>query len=225
MKKVAVLIDLSFFLARYGALRQQESLLPTAAEIAKEIRDVAMGHLNRQRDELYRIFVYDCRPLGKKTHHPVTKQCVDFARTGTFAFRTSLLAELAHSRNVAVRLGELADRRRWRIRAETTRRLLNGSMPLSGLQENDVTYDVEQKGVDVKMALDVAALAYKRLVDRIILVTGDSDFVPAAKLARREGIDVVLDPLWANVTPSLGEHIDGLHNSWVRKAQATSSSA
>jgi len=184
-----------------------------------------MKHINRQRDELYRILVYDCRPLGKKAHHPLTKQCVDFARTDTFAFRTALLAELARSPKVAVRLGELADRQRWRIRAETTRRLLNGTMQLSDLQENDLAYDVEQKGVDVKIALDVATLAFKRLVDRVVLITGDSDFVPAAKLARREGIDVVLDPLWATIAPSLVEHVDGLRNAWPRRTRSISSSA
>ncbi len=34
--------------------------------------------------------------------------------------------------------------------------------------------------------------------------------VPAAKLARREGLDVILDPLWGTLSPSLHEHIDGL---------------
>ena len=54
------------------------------------------------------------------------------------------------------------------------------------------------------------------LAERIVLVSGDSDFVPAAKLARREGIDFILDPLWAHITPSLNEHIDGLDSSWPR---------
>lgn len=63
------------------------------------------------------------------------------------------------------------------------------------LTENDLSYDVSQKGADIKFGIDIASLAYKRLVDRIVLITGDSDFVPAAKLARREGLDVVLDPL------------------------------
>ena len=98
-------------------------------------------------------------------------------------------------------------------------------MTLEQLIENDVTYDTEQKGVDVKLALDVATLAYKRLADRIVLVTGDSDFVPAAKLARREGIDVILDSLWAPVLPSLIEHVDGLRTHWPRERAVTSSSA
>jgi hypothetical protein len=39
---------------------------------------------------------------------------------------------------------------------------------------------------------------------------GDADFVPAAKLARREGVDFILDPMWARIPEDLHEHIDGL---------------
>jgi hypothetical protein len=53
--------------------------------------------------------------------------------------------------------------------------------------------------------------------ERIVLITGDSDFVPAAKLARREGLDVVLDPLWNHIAHSLHEHIDGLTCFWVKR--------
>jgi hypothetical protein len=56
-------------------------------------------------------------------------------------------------RKVALRLGELADRKRWLIRAEPAKRLLNGSLQLGELSENDVNYDVQQKGVDIKMSL------------------------------------------------------------------------
>ena len=77
----------------------------------------------------------------------------------------------------------------------------------------DVYYNVIQKGVDIKIGLDIASLAYKKLVSKIILVSGDSDFVPAAKLARREGIDFVLDPMWQPIEENLFEHIDGLHST------------
>lgn len=62
----------------------------------------------------------------------------------------------------------------------------------------------------MKIGLDIASLAYKKQVDQIILISGDSDFVPAAKLARREGIDFILDPLGSPIKPDLTEHIDGL---------------
>ena len=42
------------------------------------------------------------------------------------------------------------------------------------------------------------------------MISGDSDFVPAAKLARREGIDFILDPMKASIRPDLFEHIDGM---------------
>lgn len=71
--------------------------------------------------------------------------------------------------------------------------------------------DLKQKGVDMRIGLDIASLANKKLVDQIVLIAGDSDFVPAAKHARREGIDFILDPMWLTIKPSLQEHIDGIH--------------
>ena len=72
--------------------------------------------------------------------------------------------------------------------------------------------EIRQKGIDMKIGVDIASLALKRFVDTIVLFSGDSDFVPAAKLARREGIDFVLDPMMANVEPQLFEHVDGMNS-------------
>ncbi len=77
-------------------------------------------------------------------------------------------------------------------------------------------FEMQQKSVDMKIGLDIASLAIKENVNKIILISGDGDFIPAAKLARREGIDFVLDPMWNNIDPSLFEHIDGL-KSTIRK--------
>ncbi len=62
----------------------------------------------------------------------------------------------------------------------------------------------------MRIGLDIASMTLKRQVDTIILVTGDSDFVPAAKLARREGVEFLLDPLWQRVSEELTEHVDGV---------------
>ena len=72
--------------------------------------------------------------------------------------------------------------------------------------------NVDQKGVDMKIGIDISSMAYKQQVEKIVLISGDSDFVPAAKLARREGIDFVLDPMGEVVNPDLFEHIDGLRS-------------
>ena len=69
----------------------------------------------------------------------------------------------------------------------------------------------------MRIGLDIASLSYKKQVDQIILIAGDSDFVPAAKLARREGIDFILDPMEATIRDDLFEHIDGLQSCWKKK--------
>lgn len=79
-----------------------------------------------------------------------------------------------------------------------------------------VSLGLRQKGVDMRIGVDITSLTLKRQVDTIILVAGDSDFVPAAKLARREGIQFILDPLWQKVNADLFEHIDGLQSGLKR---------
>ena len=44
----------------------------------------------------------------------------------------------------------------------------------------------------MKIGLDAAWLALKRIVDHVIMVSGDTDVVPALKLARKEGLKVVM---------------------------------
>jgi len=74
----------------------------------------------------------------------------------------------------------------------------------------------------MRIGLDIVSMAFKRQVDQIILIAGDSDFVPAAKLARREGIDFILDPMWATIRTDLHEHIDGLRTVCSRRPPAGS---
>lgn len=72
---------------------------------------------------------------------------------------------------------------------------------------------MRQKGIDMKIGIDIASLALKKQVNQIVLISGDEDFVPASKLARREGIDFILDPLWNHIDARLFEHIDGLNST------------
>ncbi|MFM2057834.1 MAG: hypothetical protein RLY71_2219 [Pseudomonadota bacterium] len=93
------------------------------------------------------------------------------------------------------------------------------------LDEHSVSLGLRQKGVDMRIGVDIASLTLKKQVDTIILVAGDSDFVPAAKLARREGIEFILDPLWQKVNPDLFEHIDGLQSGLKRPGSADEAAA
>lgn len=84
------------------------------------------------------------------------------------------------------------------------------------LDGSSVRLGLRQKGVDMRIGVDIASLTLKKQVDTIVLVAGDSDFVPAAKLARREGMEFILDPLWQKVNADLFEHIDGLQSGLKR---------
>lgn len=84
------------------------------------------------------------------------------------------------------------------------------------LDGTSVALGLRQKGVDMRIGIDIASIALKKQANTMILVSGDSDFVPAAKLARREGIDFILDPLWQRINADLFEHIDGLQSGLSR---------
>jgi uncharacterized LabA/DUF88 family protein len=225
--RVAILIDLGFFLPRYRAVIEQKAdPAHTPKEVADALFATAVRHVQRRQGEgLYRVLVYDCKPLEKKAHNPITNNAIDFKKTDAFRFRVELHRELVCHRKVALRLGELHDGSRWKLTSRATDRLLRKEITTADLTEQDVLYDVTQKGVDIKFGIDIASLAYKHLVERVVLITGDADFVPAAKLARREGIDVVLDPLWNHIPPSLHEHIDGLKSVWPKPGTANADEA
>ena len=68
--------------------------------------------------------------------------------------------------------------------------------------------NIEQKGVDLRIGLDIARLALRDMVDIVVVVTGDSDLIPAFKFARREGVRVYLDHMGHGVKRELKVHTD-----------------
>lgn len=210
---IAILVDGAFFLKRY---RQcfKEGDTHKAKQVADNMYKMCMSHVTEGL--LYRILYYDCKPLDMKMQHPITKKLVKLSETPTAIFRMHFLSELKHKRKVAIRLGNLRNQGGWAITPEKTKELLKNKIKLSELNKEDVIPNVKQKGVDIKIGLDIASLAYKKLVNRIVLISGDSDFVPALKLARREGIDVVLDPMWQKIHDDLFEHVDGLMSTCTK---------
>ena len=217
-KPIAILIDGGFFLKRYKSCYGTYPSDPK--QVSKNMYEMALKHV--ENVSLYRILYYDCPPLENGSTNPISKKYIDFGKSLEAKFRNEFFDELKKLRKVAIRLGYLKSSKTWTISPEKTKDLINRACSIEDIQENDVKYDIKQKGVDIKIGLDIASLAYKRLVDRIILVSGDADFVSAAKLARREGIDFILDPMWNHINPSLNEHIDGLKStcpkpSYMRK--------
>ncbi len=176
-----------------------------------------MRHLSETRDsktiynDLYRIFYYDCPPAAINVFHPYLQKDINLGKTEQYKWMNDFIKEMKKQRKVALRLGKLSDYDlNYNFKFSTTKKLLSRKITVEELEESDFQLNIRQKGVDMKIGVDIASLAYKKQVDQIVLIAGDSDFVPASKLARREGIDFVLDPLGRQVKDDLFEHIDGL---------------
>lgn len=210
MSKTAILIDGGFYRKRtktlWGEHPPQDAADALITYARRHLREYSITH------ELYRIFYYDCPPVEKQMYHPLTKKTVNLAATKNYTWMREFLNHLKEKRKVALRLGVLDDENSvYSLTYDAVKKLCAGTLKIEDLTEDHFKMTLRQKGVDMKIGMDIASLAYKHQVDQIVLIAGDSDFVPAAKLARREGLDFVLDPLDMEISPDkdLFEHIDG----------------
>jgi uncharacterized LabA/DUF88 family protein len=148
-------------------------------------------------EELFRSLYYDRAPYQGHQKLPVS------GLTHTFADSGQWLTDLAKKDLMAVRLGVLKFRGYKLKRTPVT--------GVAALTDEDFKPYFEQKGVDMRIGLDIAAYSALGEVDRIGLVTADTDCVPAMKLARKSGVQVVLFALPGGNTPSeLAQHADYL---------------
>jgi uncharacterized LabA/DUF88 family protein len=206
MVKTAILIDGGWFcriLAKTPPFIGKP--IPTASQIVKNAR------LPLKADEtLFRIFYYDCPPFCSVVKNPVTRKKTNYASSPTYTARKKLLQEIGQHDFVAMRLGELK-MRGWEFNHAFKDAMLSAT-PLASVPAATVYPNFEQKGVDMRIGIDVATLSLKRIVERIILLSGDTDLLPAMKLARREGLQVYMveiDPSFP-LNAQLIEDSDGL---------------
>ena len=130
-----------------------------------------------QDEEILRILYYDCAPFSGKVKLPVSGDEKEFAKSDAW------MGKLAKKDLFAVRKGVL------KFRGWLPRKL---PIPAQDMKDEDFSPNFEQKGVDMRIGLDVATYSTGKIVDRLILVSGDTDCVPAMKHARKEGVQVVL---------------------------------
>lgn len=223
MNKVAILVDGGFYRWRAYSLFGDKS----PKDRADELFSYCLAHLyskRKEENELYRIFYYDCEPADKLVYNPISKKNINLKNSETYKWTTAFLEELKKKRKVALRLGKLSVHNAFTLPNQTIKDLANGKKLWSDITADDVKLNIEQKGVDMRVGVDIASLAFKQQVNQIILISGDSDFVPAAKLARREGIDFIIDAMEAHIADDLFEHIDGLKSKvkyMLKKMRAT----
>jgi uncharacterized LabA/DUF88 family protein len=199
MKKTAILID-------GGFLRRKLPQNVTYQDQAKRIISFARNCIMPAEEEIYRIFYYDCPPYegGRREHkHPFGVAARPMSQLKV-QYMKKLLEKLRDEEQCSVRCGEMSFNG-WIASDQAVSDILKSGR---AFLPSDFRPNLQQKGVDLRIGVDITLMSKEHLVDRIILVAADSDFVPAMKLARREGVQIVLVSLGHGVKPLLREHAD-----------------
>lgn len=152
---------------------------------------------------LHRIYFYDAKPLEGTYKVPLSGGDIDFGANPVAARNKSIQALLLRKPFFALRFGELFHEG-WRLR----KKVLRKPGPTLEITAADIEPNIRQKGVDMRIGLDIASLTLKHHVQAIVLVTADSDFIPAMKFARREGAQMFLVTLGHGIKDGMREHAD-----------------
>jgi uncharacterized LabA/DUF88 family protein len=156
--------------------------------------------------ELLRIYCYDAPPSSESVTRPISRKQFRLASTERYRLSQSLYDQLVLKPYFALRMGEsFLGPERWQIKSRSAKELARTPRALT---DDDFDLNLAQKGVDMRIGPDMARLALRETVRAAIVVTGDSDFVPAFKFVRREGVKVILEPMGHNVRLVLREHAD-----------------
>jgi uncharacterized LabA/DUF88 family protein len=192
MRKIAVLIDGGHL--RVCVKQAGKSFVPDYIE--------KIGHACALADEvIHRILYYDCAPYEGSAKLPVSG-----AKT-VFGGSDAWMHELSRKDLFAVRKGVL------KFRGFVLSPAKIPFTPTVPLTDADFEAKFEQKGVDMRIGLDMATISANRSIDLIALVTNDTDCIPAMKHARRAGLQValVVTP-GGRPTPELLAHSDFRRN-------------
>jgi uncharacterized LabA/DUF88 family protein len=204
MGKLAVIVDGGFI--RVALFNKTTNKPCGANEIYQKILSIVNTHF--PSDQLFRIFYYDSIPdkhNTKKYKNPVDNSQVDFLGNIDIDFCIKLCDELKKKEHIAFRYGDLAYDG---FSVKSPKTVITKVKAGGVIEPSDFQIKVTQKGVDLKIGLDIAWLSVKRIVDKLLIISGDSDLVPAFKFARKEGLNVYLAPLGRGVKPSMVEHSD-----------------
>lgn len=156
--------------------------------------------------ELLRIYYYDAPPSHEKVKRPVSGTAYDLSTTQRSREAQSLYDQLVLKPDFALRMGETRlSPHNWKMRPRTAKELVSNSRPIT---DDDFVLDLSQKGVDIRIGMDMARLALRELVRAVVVVTADSDFIPAFKYVRREGVRVLLVTMGHNARVDLKKHAD-----------------
>jgi len=187
MKKVAVFIDWDNI--RKGIFEEGGKRLKYRTnynDISNVIKYIH-SFIDPGSEEIYRIFFYLTDPYGE------TINGVDFSKTSTYKHATSFIERLSVANHIAIRKGSLVPR---------------------GKDVQGKTIFIQKK-VDMLLGLDIAHVSYCRLADRILIFSCDTDVVPALKVARINGLQVIF-PVCPDIQSDINRELK-IHSDIVRE--------
>jgi uncharacterized LabA/DUF88 family protein len=141
------------------------------------IEQLALGCVDRVQEEVLRILYYDCAPFTGTVKLPVS------GSEYTYQASDEWLHELSQKDLFAVRRGVL------KFRGFKPKRI---PVARESLSDADFKPVFEQKGVDMRIGLDISLYSQTKAVDRILLISGDTDCIAAMKHCRKAGLQLVL---------------------------------
>lgn len=210
-RRFAILLDAGFV---------KRKLIPPLAvspENFQRLVEAIRRHEVLQGCLLHRVYFYDAAPLARTVEHPVTGEKLEYAATEVFRKNIELLKEIAKLPHFALRQGECShDGWMAKWKAINNAGKWDAATDTLSLKSGDLRPVIRQKGVDMRIGMDIAALTLKKHVDIIVLVTADSDFVPAMKFARREGAQLYLFSLGHGTRDEVIENSDLVVTSTAR---------
>jgi len=160
-KKVAIFVDWEN--VRKGIFEKASEHKKISYNDVDNVIKFFKSFVDLQDEEIYRIFVYLSEPYGGIIDG------TDYKKTPSFSYAISFIERLQVKDYIAIRKGKLVYR---------------------GLDSQKKPIFI-QKQVDMLLGLDIAHVAYKRLADRALILTVDTDIIPAMKTARINGLQVI----------------------------------
>lgn len=198
--RYAILLDGAFVNVKLKALLRR---FPTSQDIV-DLCESVKGHPDFSELQLLRSYFYHAPPARGKLTNPLDRKEYELGSTSAAQQNEGLLDTLEMRDNFALRLGQ-AKAHGWRLGSGALRSLQDSARQIAA---EDLVPNITQKGVDLRIGLDIARLSLTNSVQAIVVVSGDSDLVPAFKFARREGVRVYLDHLKHGVMRDLKAHAD-----------------
>ena len=154
----------------------------------KAIHTIVTASIEK-KEILHKVLYYDCRPYKFSENEDSV-----YSEEITFERNNQLLNTLAKQDQYVLRLGKL----KFLGRDNTGHPIL------------------VQKGVDIRIALDMARIVMVSKVERLIIITGDTDLVPAMEMVRTYDIQIVTINM-DNLANELYSHSDFIRTIDINK--------